>query len=755
MVKTFVTGFPRIGEKRELKRATESFFKGDLSEKELYNAGRELRVKHWKLQKEYGVEFISSNDFSFYDNMLDMAFLLNIIPKRYKELPISTLERYFAAAKGFQKGEYDVKALEMKKWFNTNYHYVVPEIEEDAQISLNGTKLFDEYDEALNIGIVTKPVLIGPYTFLKLSKINDETKTWSDYIPQIAEVYMEIIKKLAEKGVEYIQIDEPAFVMDVSEVDKERINEIYNVILKKKKKSKILLNTYFGDIRDVYQLLQNMDIEAIGLDFVEGSKNLELIEEYGNKKIIFAGIVNGKNIWINDYMKSINIIKKLEKYKVVIGTSCSLLHVPYTLRYETKIDKKYLEYMSFAEEKLNEIREISKIVLSGEKYISTSIFTNNQEIVSRKKADETLIKRSVRELIKNAELKDFHRAQSYNTRFESQEKVFGLPKLPTTTIGSFPQTDDVRKVRADLRVGKINESKYKEYIKNKIKRIVGIQEEIGLDVLVHGEYERNDMVEYFGENLNGFLFTENGWVQSYGTRGVKPPVIIGDVYRKSPITVEWISYAQSQTSKIMKGMLTGPVTISNWSFNRDDISQKEIVYQIAFAIKEEVEDLERDGIKIIQIDEAALREKLPLRKEDWNEKYLDWAIKAFRITCADLSEMTQIHSHFCYSDFADIFASIDGMDADVITIEAAKSDLKMVDFIGEFGYKRESGPGVYDIHSPRIPCENEFKGIIEKMISKIGKEKLWINPDCGLKTRKEEETFESLRNMVKATMVLR
>ncbi|MBD5135801.1 MAG: 5-methyltetrahydropteroyltriglutamate--homocysteine S-methyltransferase [Lachnospiraceae bacterium] len=753
-MKTSIVGFPRVGKFRELKFASEKYFKGEISAEELEGVAKELRSCHWKVQKDSGLDFISSNDFSFYDNMLDTAVLLNVIPKRYKDLNLSYIDTYFAMARGYQGNNGDVKALAMKKWFNTNYHYMVPEIDDSTIISLKGNKIFDEYKEAKASGIETKPVIIGAFTFLKLARFVGE-KGVEDYTDQIISAYQEILKNFAQLGAKWVQFDEPYLVHDITSEDISLFNQIYQNILVAKGDVKVLLQTYFGDIRDCYGEVVSIDFDGIGLDFVEGKKSLELVGENGfpEDKILFAGVVNGKNIWRNQYTKTVNTIKDLQKNckNIVIGTSCSLLHVPYTLKSETKLSDIYKKHFAFAEEKLSELNELKEI-LSSSYPENTKWYLDSKKLFEE---DRNCTNITVRERTNAIKEEDFIRLPEFAVRESIQKETFGLPLYPTTTIGSFPQTADVKANRTALRKGNITKEQYDEFNKNKIAECVALQEEIGLDVLVHGEFERNDMVEYFGECLNGYLFTEKAWVQSYGTRCVKPPIIWGDVSREKPMTVEWSVYAQSLTKKPMKGMLTGPVTILNWSFPREDISLKESAYQIALAIRDEVLDLEKNGIRIIQIDEAALREKLPLRKSDWESDYLDWAIPAFRLVHSGVKPQTQIHTHMCYSEFTDIIPAIDNMDADVITFEASRSDLQILDSLKENNFKTQVGPGVYDIHSPRVPSVEEIKSALDKMIEKIPAEKLWVNPDCGLKTRGNEETKPSLEHMVESAKLLR
>ena len=753
-MQTSVIGFPRIGTLRELKFASEKYFRKEIEAEELQQIAETLRKTHWRIQKEAGIDYISSNDFSFYDMTLDTAVLLNIIPKRYKELELSGLDTYFAMARGYQGASGDVKALAMKKWFNTNYHYIVPEVEDDTVIQLSGNKLVDEYAEAKALGIETKPVVIGAYTMLRLCRFTGK-KPALDYVEDIISAYQNLVKKCEENQIAWVQFDEPALVWDMEESDIALFHKIYDGILSCKKHSHILLQTYFGDVRDIYQDLIQMPFDGIGLDFIEGKETLNLVNTYGfpQDKQLFAGLVNGKNIWKNCFDKTLKVLQTLndKKIKAVLSTSCSLLHVPYTLKHEHKISQEYLAYFAFAEEKLGELKELS-ILADAADYTKEAAYKENQKLFAEerdcKNAD---VKKRLSEVTEN----DYVRLPERSTRQKLQKKVLGLPEFPTTTIGSFPQTKDVKANRQAYRKGEISEQEYIDFNRKKIAECVALQEEIGLDVLVHGEYERNDMVEYFGEALGGFLFTEKAWLQSYGTRCVKPPVFWGDVYRKNPITVAWSVYAQSLTKKPMKGMLTGPVTILNWSFPREDISIRESIAQIALAIRDEVLDLEANGIQVIQIDEAALREKLPLRKSDWYTEYLDFAISAFRLTHSGVKPETQIHTHMCYSEFTDIIAAIDDMDADVITFEASRSDLQILDSLRENHFETEVGPGVYDIHSPRVPSVEEIVNALHIMLTKIEKDKLWVNPDCGLKTRGTKETEASLRNMVEAAKEIR
>lgn len=748
--KTSVIGFPRIGKARELKFASEKFFKGEISEAELQNVAAEIRQYGWAKQKAAGIDFIPSNDFSFYDNVLDTAFLFGIVPERYKNLDLSVLEKYFAAAHGYQGEKGDVKALPMKKWFNTNYHYIVPEIDDASEFKVNDSKPVQEYNEAKAAGIQTVPTLIGSYTFLRLARYNGQKKA-KDFVASAVAAYAKVAELLAAAGAEWISFAEPALVFDVTAEEKELFKSIYVELIKKVRAAglKVALQTYFGDIRDVYQDVVALGFDAIGLDFVEGLKSLELVKSgFPKNTLLLAGIVNGKNIWRADYSQKnallAEIVSAVGAENVVVGTSCSLLHVPYTVAAEQKLSAETLRHFAFAEEKLAELAEIA----SGD----AAALEKNKALFATPRVQANA---KVQAELAALTAADFERKPSRLERRGVQKEEFRLPAFPTTTIGSFPQTAEVRANRAAFRKGEISKEQYVEFNRKKIAECIKLQEEIGLDVIVHGEFERNDMVEYFGSKIDGFVFTQNAWVQSYGTRCVKPPVVWGDVSRSAPITVEWSVYAQSCTKKPVKGMLTGPVTILNWSFPREDVSLKVQAQEIGFAIRDEVLDLEKNGIRIIQIDEAALREKLPLRKSDWHKEYLDWAIPAFRLVHAKVKPETQIHTHMCYSEFNDIVRDIDNMDADVITFEASRSDLKLLDALNEAKFETQVGPGVYDIHSPRVPSEQEIVDALHKIIAKVPQQNVWVNPDCGLKTRGETETTASLKNLVAAAKKLR
>ncbi|WP_455684889.1 5-methyltetrahydropteroyltriglutamate--homocysteine S-methyltransferase [Thomasclavelia sp.] len=751
-METAVIGYPRIGLNRELKFSIEKYIKREINQNILLNQAKELRRKHWLDQDNQKIDFISSNDFSLYDNVLDTAFLLNIIPKRYQNLNLDSLDTYFAMARGYQGEQGDVKALAMKKWFNTNYHYLVPEIDDHVQIKLNGTKIFDEFIEAKQQNIKTKPVIIGPYTLIKLSHFIKPI-SYSDIIEKIIQVYIQIIEKFNNLNAEWFEFDEPALGLDMDDQDIILLKEIYTRILNKKGKLKILLQTYFGDLRDCYNEVMTLDFDGIGLDFIEGKQTLSLLKTYGfNKnKVLFAGVINGKNIWKDDYSKTVKLLDEVKKItsNMVISTSCSLLHVPYTIENEPKIDREHKRYFAFAKEKLIELFQLKVISKLGTKH---SYYIDNTAVFNK---TNNRTNKAVQERLARLKESDFVRLPELLKRRQIQKEYFNLPILPTTTIGSFPQTKEVRANRKAYRKGEIKEINYHHFNQEMIKKWIKYQEEMGLDVLVHGEFERNDMVEYFGEKLEGYLFTENGWVQSYGTRCVKPPVIWSDVYRNHSLTVDYAVFSQGLTNKPVKGMVTGPVTMLNWSFPRLDISLKEIALQLALAIKDEVLELETKGIKIIQIDEAALREKLPLRKGDWQKEYLDWAIPAYRLVSSSVQPDTQIHSHMCYSEFDDIIQAIEDMDSDVISFEASRSNLSLLETLSKVDFKSEVGPGLYDIHSPRVPTIEEFEMVLTVMLEKLPIDKLWVNPDCGLKTRGYSETLASLTNMVQATKNIR
>ena len=759
---TSVSGFPRIGGDRELKKAIEGYWKGKHGLDQVRATAKELRERHWRLQAEAGIDLIPSNDFSYYDQVLDTAILLNVIPQRYDRLAFENPEdTLFAMARGYQGPKGDVTALPMKKWFTTNYHYLVPEIDSATDIHLNGTKPFDEFEEAKALGIHTKPVLVGPYTFLKLARNAKAEPLELDkgLVNAVAAVYAEILIRFAALGATWVQFDEPYLVLDKEDGDVELFKTLYAKILPARTGGvKVLLNTYFGHIADVYETVSLLGFDGIGLDLIEGrDENLEAVGRYGvgESTTLFAGVINGRNIWRNDYAASLGLVDALRQVtpNVAVATACSLLHVPFSTAGEDGLGDEVLRHFAFAVEKLGELRAVADLSDADEETKKTSdLLRENQALFDGTRVEPD---RAVADRLAALTDKDATRLPARAERQRLQREALHLPLLPTTTIGSFPQTAEVRAARARLRKGELSREDYDAFIRSQIDQVIAWQEQIGLDVLVHGEFERNDMVEYFGQRLNGFLFTRNAWVQSYGTRCVKPPIVWGDVSRREPITVAWSSYAQSRTNQVVKGMLTGPVTILNWSWPREDVSNELQTRQLALAIRDEVLDLERAGIRVIQIDEAALREKLPLRKSDWHKKYLDWAIPAFRLVHAAVQPTTQIHTHMCYSEFNDIIRDIDAMDADVISFEASRGDLVVLDAIHDAHFETETGPGVYDIHSPRIPSVDEIEERIDEILAKVDAGKLWINPDCGLKTRGNEETWPSLKNMVEATRIVR
>ena len=759
---TSVSGFPRIGGDRELKKAIEGYWKGKHGLDQVRATAKELRERHWRLQAEAGIDLIPSNDFSYYDQVLDTAILLNVIPQRYDRLAFKNPEdTLFAMARGYQGPKGDVTALPMKKWFTTNYHYLVPEIDSATDIRLNGTKPFDEFEEAKALGIHTKPVLVGPYTFLKLARNAKAEPLELDkgLVNAVAAVYAEILTRFAALGATWVQFDEPYLVLDKEDGDVELFKTLYAKILPARTGGvKVLLNTYFGHIADVYETVSLLGFDGIGLDLIEGrDENLEAVGRYGvgESTTLFAGVINGRNIWRNDYAASLGLVDALRQVtpNVAVATACSLLHVPFSTAGEDGLGDEVLRHFAFAVEKLGELRAVADLSDADEEAKKASdLLRENQALFDGTRVEPD---RAVADRLAALTDEDATRLPARAERQRLQREALHLPLLPTTTIGSFPQTAEVRAARARLRKGELSHEEYDAFIRSQIDQVIAWQEQIGLDVLVHGEFERNDMVEYFGQRLNGFLFTRNAWVQSYGTRCVKPPIVWGDVSRREPITVAWSSYAQSRTNQVVKGMLTGPVTILNWSWPREDVSNELQTRQLALAIRDEVLDLENAGIRVIQIDEAALREKLPLRKSDWHKKYLDWAIPAFRLVHAAVQPTTQIHTHMCYSEFNDIIRDIDAMDADVISFEASRGDLVVLDAIHDAHFETETGPGVYDIHSPRIPSVDEIEERIDEILAKVDAGKLWINPDCGLKTRGNEETWPSLKNMVEATRIVR
>ncbi|MCS7028497.1 MAG: 5-methyltetrahydropteroyltriglutamate--homocysteine S-methyltransferase [Bacteroidia bacterium] len=754
-------GYPRIGSNRELKQACEQYWAGKISIDQLIEVGKKIRLQNWQLQKQIGIDIIPSNDFSFYDQVLDMSLIVGAIPQRYHNfLTQSTheLDLYFAMARGYQKNGWDITAMEMTKWFDTNYHYIVPEFQKNQTFKLFSNKILQEFLEAQKAGIDTKPVIIGPVSYLLLGKEKDSNFDRIDLITNLLPVYIQILKSLVEQGVGWIQFDEPFLVLDLEPKAKEAFKYAYSEIQKSFPALKTLIATYFEGLRDNLELAVSLSVSALHIDLVRSPEQLdEVLNALPKDKILSLGIVDGRNVWRNNFEKSLQLIGKavsrIGQDRVWIAPSCSLLHSPCDLDFETQLNPEIKQWLAFAKQKIEEVVTLKELATTQHSSALEKLKANQSAIESRKNS-QLIHNQKVKERVQQITENDAKRSSTFSIRREKQRKALNLPLFPTTTIGSFPQTAEVRSWRAKLKKGEISKEEYDKLVKAEIEKAIRWQEEIGIDVLVHGEFERNDMVEYFGEQLEGFAFTQNGWVQSYGSRCVKPPIIFGDVARPKPMTVYWSSYAQSLTQKPVKGMLTGPVTILQWSFVRDDQPRSETCMQIALAIRDEVMDLEKAGIKVIQIDEPAIREGLPLRKADWKE-YLQWAVKAFRIASSGVKDETQIHTHMCYSEFNDIIQEIAEMDADVITIECSRSQMELLEAFADFKYPNEIGPGVYDIHSPRVPSKNEMIHLLEKAKAVIPADQLWVNPDCGLKTRQWEETKKALTEMVSAAKALR
>jgi 5-methyltetrahydropteroyltriglutamate--homocysteine methyltransferase len=754
MSKNYVIGFARIGEQRELKRVLEEFWAKKVSFSEVEKVASQLKKRHWLYQKDAGIEYISSNDFSLYDNMLDTSVMLGAIPKRFQNLSDETC--YFAMARGSENSV----AMEMTKWFNTNYHYIVPELSLEDNYALNASKILDEYKEAKAHGIQTKINIIGPITYLGLSKRVDGGDCY-EMTHKIVHIYCELLAEIAKLDDEVvIQIDEPIFVKDLDVKILSLIKPTYDKLSAISANLKLIVTSYFEHSCEATKILVNTPIWGIGLDFVHGEENLNSLKEIQESgKYLVAGVVDGRNIWKNSFSKTEIILEKIgafiSKEKLIIGSSCSLLHVPFSLKYEEKMEREIKGWLSYGVEKLDEISLISKSYFMGYDALSASekaLYDENIKVNQERQNSQKIHNQAVLQKVKERVL--LQRDGEFMERIKLQKKILGYKDLATTTIGSFPQTLEVREARSAYKKSLLSKDNYEKKMQEYIDECITFQEEIGLEILVHGEPERNDMVEYFGEQLDGYAFSENGWVQSYGSRCVKPPFIYGDISRPKPMTVEWITYAQSKTKHIMKAMLTGPVTILNWSFVRDDKPRDEVAKQIALAISDEVSDLQDAGIKIIQVDEAAFKEGYPLRAKKIKE-YEKWAVENFRLSVSSARKETQIHTHMCYSEFNDIIKTIEAMDADVISIETARSGNELLKIFKEVGYKQEVGPGVYDIHSPRVPSVEEIVKQIESLLEVLPKEQLWINPDCGLKTRKWEEVKPSLKNMVEAVAIVR
>ena len=768
MLVTNNLGYPRVGPFRELKKANEAYWAKKITADELLSAAKEIREANWKTQKEAGIESIPSNDFSFYDQVLDLSLTVGAIPARYNSLLNKidnnySLDLYFAMARGFQQDGIDVTASEMTKWFDTNYHYMVPEFTKDQTFKLSSEKFLNEYNEAKAAGIETKPVIIGPITYLLIGKEKEAGFNRIDLIDNLLPVYEQIISKLAAAGAKYIQIDEPYLALDIDE----KVKSLYSSVFAKLKaaagETKIIATTYFEALKDNEDLAVNLPVDVLHLDLVRGENQLDtVLAKIPASLTLSLGVVEGRNIWKNDYEKSLTKIKQavdaLGKDRVWVGTSSSLLHVPYDLdseKNEQTLPAEVKNWLAFAKQKLAEVKDLA-ILAEGEVDTATAKrFEDNKAAAESRRTSPLIHKPEVKNRVSNITDEDAKRTSPFAVRKAAQQAKFNLPKFATTTIGSFPQTKDVRKWRADLKKGVITQEEYDKAIAEETENTIRLQEQLDIDVLVHGEFERNDMVEYFGEQLAGYAFTQYGWVQSYGSRCVKPPIIFGDVYRPADMTVRWSSFAQSLTNRPVKGMLTGPVTILQWSFVRNDQPRSTTTYQIALAILDEVQALEKAGIKIIQIDEPAIREGLPLRQAD-QQAYLDWAVRSFRVSSSNVADDTQIHTHMCYSEFNNVIKDIAAMDADVITIETSRSQMKLLNaFAGEFKYPNDIGPGVYDIHSPRVPSKEEMIDLLRKAKDVVPAEQLWVNPDCGLKTRAWPETKAALEAMVEAAKVLR
>ncbi len=735
---TTIFGYPRIGPNRELKKALEAYWSGRISEQELSNQAHDLILSMAKKASDSGIDIVPSNEFSFYDHVLDVSVMFNAVPERFKKNN-SYLDLKFAMARGTQ----DAQACEMTKWFNTNYHYIVPELDEKTSFALTENKPLNEYNflkEKLNLD--TKPVILGPFTYLKLSKI--DRALFEKLFPSLINAYGQLIAELSKAGVKYIQIDEPALVLDLEDWEIDELSAGYRKIASFKGNSKLFVQTYYESLSKFEQVVYSLPVDGIGLDFVDGKENADFIVKYGfpKDKILIAGIVSGRDPWKTNIKEALNLIEKLVAFagnRLILSNSCPLFHLPVSLKPEQgHIPEKILRRLCFAEERLEELTTIKEFIKSGK----------------TPEGFEDFPKSSHNKIIETIENSTIERKPEFKVRYQIQIESLKLPLFPTTTIGSFPQTNELRAIRAKYKKGEIPADEYQSFILNEIKKAIQIQEEVGLDVLVHGEFERTDMVEFFAERLNGFICTKNGWVQSYGSRCVKPPIIYSDISRPNPMTLKETLYAKSLTNKPVKGILTGAVTILQWSFYRKDIPKKEIAYQIALALRDEVLDLERSGIKIIQIDEPAFREGLPLKKKDHRD-YFDWAIKSFKITSSSVMPTTQIHTHMCYSEFNEIIEQIYALDADVISIEASRSKGDILKAFENFNYDHGIGLGVYDIHSPRIPSKEEMLEIVDRAIRLIDKNLFWINPDCGLKTRKWEEVIPSLKNMVEAAKIFR
>ena len=755
-------GFPRIGPDREMKKALEGYWVGRTNREELERVGRELRRQNWQMQKEAGIEQIPSNDFSLYDQMLDVCAMVGAVPTRYGwSSETVDLETYFHMARGKEEkegSEIDVIAMEMTKWFDTNYHYIVPEFEEDQQFRLASSKPIDEFREALEVGIRTRPVIVGPVSFLLLGKSRHRGLDRLTLLDRLVPIYGELLRKLAEAGAEWVQLDEPCLALDLDDRANQAYEQAYGDLTKAAGNPKILLVTYFGGLRDNMPLATKLPVHGLHVDLVREPQQLDdVLNDLPDGWVLSAGVVDGRNIWKNNLEVTLQTLHKIKDRigveRLWIAPSCSLTHVPIDLALEEGLNDEFKGWLAFARQKLDEVAALTRGLNEGPDVIHSALEASRKAIESRKQSARVNIV-GVQQRVAGVRSEHTRRRRPFAQRKPAQHGAMNQPLMPTTTIGSFPQTAEVRKQRSAFRKGEITREQYETFLEGEIENGIRFQERIGLDVLVHGEPERNDMVQYFGEQLTGIAFTQHGWVQSYGSRYVRPPIIYGDVARPQPMTLRWAKYAQSLTDKPVKGMLTGPVTILQWSFVRDDQSRSQTCRQIALAIRDEVMDLEAAGIRAIQIDEPAMREGLPLRRSDWNA-YLQWAVECFRLVSSGVKDETQIHTHMCYSEFDDIIDAIGDMDADVIAIEASRSRMELLEAFAEYKYPNEIGPGVYDIHSPRVPSVEEMHRRLEKVLQYLSADQVWVNPDCGLKTRNWDEVQSSLKHMVEAARLVR
>ncbi|KAI0541713.1 cobalamin-independent methionine synthase [Xylaria digitata] len=761
MVQSAILGFPRMGVNRDLKKATEAYWAGNLSQADLLAEAKRLRLAHWKIQKDAGVDIIPSNDFALYDQVLAHIQDFGAVPERYSNAGLDRVDEYFAMGRGHQKGGVDVPSLEMVKWFDSNYHYVKPTLQNNQTFTLTSSpKAVNEFNEAKEAGIITRPVLVGPVSFLHLGKADrGQTVDPIDLLDKLLPVYEQLLTQLKEAGAETVQIDEPVLVFDLPAKAKAAFKPTYEKLAALGVKiPKLVFTTYFGDIVHNLEAIPK-DIYAVHIDLVRNPEQLETVASaLGPNTILSAGVVDGRNIWKTNFKRAIETvetaIQKLGKDRILVATSSSLLHTPHTLASEKKLDPEIADWFSFASEKAVEVATIAKAVTEGPASVQSALEANVKSMNARATSKRTN-NPEVKDRQSKIQPSDYNRKSEFPNRISQQQAKLKLPLFPTTTIGSFPQTKEIRVQRSKFTKKEITEAQYDKFIEQEIDMNVKIQDELDLDVYVHGEPERNDMVQYFGERLDGYAFTTHAWVQSYGSRCVRPPIIVGDISRPAPMTVKESKYAVSVSKKPMKGMLTGPVTCLRWSFPRDDVHQSVQAEQLALALRDEVVDLEKAGVDVIQVDEPALREGLPLRSGKEREAYLDWAVKAFKLSTVGVEDSTQIHSHFCYSEFQDFFHAIAALDADVLSIENSKSDSKLLGVFVDEAYPRHIGPGVYDIHSPRIPSEQEIKDRIEEMLQYLKPEQLWINPDCGLKTRQWKETKEALINLVNAAKFFR